>query len=93
MDEHSLDLEIELIESSLLPAERLRRDGDSFEISSEDSKLAIHFQTASGYPAKDVVSLEIKGSEIGREEAEGWRSWVDGRLEEWDNTEEWVGDS
>jgi hypothetical protein len=90
MNDGPLDLELELIESSLLPAERLRRDGDSCEISSEDSKLVICFQTTSRYPAKDAVELEIKGSEVGREEAEGWKKWVNERLREWDTTEEQV---
>jgi len=88
MEENSLDLEIELIESSLLPAERLARNGDSFEITSDDSKLVVHFEATSEYPAKEALVLEIKGSEIGREEAEGWRHWVDERVAEWDNTEE-----
>jgi len=88
MDENSLDLEIELIESSLLPSERLNRDGDSFEISSDDSKLVIQFRAASSYSAKEAVYLDIKGSEIGREEAEGWNQWVTARISDWDNTEE-----
>lgn len=98
-DDNSLDLEIELITSSLLPAETLSESSLSpagqaasgsrdFEIRSSDSSLWLHIVISEGYPDKQAVRVEIKGDEIGRDEAEGWRGWVEDRMSSWQTEEE-----
>lgn len=91
----SLDLEIELLQSSLLAGETLEVDDGNgslparvIDITSSASKLAVHVNIGPGYPAASSLQLEVKGPEIGREDAEGWRSWVKDCLSEWDETAE-----
>jgi hypothetical protein len=86
-----LDLEIELIESSLLPSETLVVDSHDprvINISSTASKLALHVTLGESYPAKESLKIEVKGPEIGREEAEGWRTWVQEKMEDWNANDE-----
>jgi hypothetical protein len=82
-----LDIEIELIESSLLPDESLSRTPDGIEIKSTASKLFLHINPV-GYP--EHVVIEVKGPEIGREEAEGWKVWVEEKMKEWNSDDEYV---
>ena len=94
-DEQSpLDLEIELLQSSLLGNETLTTSssGDSriIDITSSDSKLALHVTIGKGYPKSSAIHVEIKGPEINRDEAEDWRVWVEERMSEWDETDEEV---
>lgn len=88
-----LDLEIELIESSLLPSESLAntsRNPYVVDITSTASKLSLHITINDTYPASGSIGVEVKGPEVGREEAEGWRVWVEERLKDWDSDEEYV---
>lgn len=88
-----LDIEIELIESSLLPNETLARisqEPNIIDITSTASKLALHITINDAYPASGSIGVEVKGPEVGREEAEGWRVWVEERLKDWDSVEEYV---
>lgn len=91
-DEQSpLTLEIELLQSSLLSNEKLTTtDGDVriIDITSSDSKLAIHVVIGEGYPIASSVQIDIKGPEVNRDEAEDWKVWVDERMCEWDDTDE-----
>lgn len=91
-DEQSpFDLEIELLQSSLLGNEKLTStNGDSrvIEITSSDSKLALHVVVAEGYPRASSVQISIKGPEIHRDEAEDWKTWVEERMTDWDETDE-----
>jgi hypothetical protein len=80
-----LNLEIELIESSLLPDESLHRIQNEIEVKSTASKLALHVITDK-YPGD--VEIEIKGPEMGRDEAEDWRDFVEERMKEWNKEEE-----
>jgi hypothetical protein len=82
-----LNLEIELIESSLLPDESLNRTSTGIEVKSTVSKLVIHVNTDK-YP--EDVEIEIKGPEVGRDEAEGWRGWVEEKKKDWNKEEECV---
>ena len=82
-----LNLEIELIESSLLPDESLHRIPNGIEVKSTVSKLVLHVNTDK-YPVD--VGIEVKGPEVGREEAEGWRGWVEERMKDWNKEEEFV---
>ena len=84
--EGHLDLDIELIESSLLPDESISRITGGIEIRSTASKLVLHIST-SDYPQR--VGIEVKGSEVGRDEAEGWKVWVEERMREWNAYEEY----
>lgn len=89
----ALDAELELITSSLLPAERLTSSDPaiwprSIEIVSDDSKFSLHVSVDPGYPRDESLVVEVKGKEMGRDEAEGWRAWVDARMGERDVGEE-----
>lgn len=91
MDQSTLDLEVELIESSLLASEKVVVSGDIpriIDISSTASKLALHISVSSSYPEAGSVQVEIKGPEIGREEAEGWSTWVKDRMNDWNADDE-----
>lgn len=93
MDEEQspLDLEIELLQSSLLANESLTTaSGDPrvIDITSSDSKLALHVTLGQDYPQGSSVHLEIKGPEINRDEAEDWRIWIEERMSAWDETDE-----
>jgi hypothetical protein len=93
MDPSSLDLEIELIESSLLASEKLTVQSDNpriFDITSTASKLGLHLSIGAEYPDASSVQIEIKGPEIGREDAEGWSFWVKERMEDWNTEDEQV---
>ena len=91
-----LDAELELIEASLLPAESLTHHSSlsgwpvTFTITSTDSPLSILVALSETYPAPDGVHVEVKGSEDGREEAEGRKSWMEERMMSWDPNEEYV---
>jgi len=82
-----LNLEIELIESSLLPDESLHRIPSGIEVKSTASKLVLHVDTDK-YP--EDAGIEVKGPEVGREEAEGWREWVEERMKDWNQDDEYV---
>jgi hypothetical protein len=82
-----LNLEIELIESSLLPDESLHRIPNGIEVKSTASKLGLHVITDK-YP--EDAGIEVKGPEVGREEAEGWRCWVEEKMKDWNKEEECV---
>jgi len=82
-----LNLEFELIESSLLHDESLHRILNGIEVKSTASKLVLHVNTDK-YP--EDVAIEVKGPEVGREEAEGWRGWVEERMKDWNKEEECV---
>ncbi len=89
----ALDLELELIISALLPAEKLSssergRWPRTIDVSSDDSKFSLHAIVAPKYPASDSVKLDVKGKEMGRGEAEGWIQWVEEKLSEWNAEEE-----
>lgn len=86
MDEHqsSLDLEIELLQSSLLAEEELQATDSplprTIDITSLASRLALHIAVEEGYPAASSVRIAVKGAQINRDEAEGWRAWVQERM-------------
>lgn len=91
----ALDAELELITSSLLTAETLTASEPgtwprTFDITSDDSKLSLHAILLETYPAPGSVSIDVKGKEMGRDEAEEWREWVREKMGEWDADEEWV---
>lgn len=97
MSDNPLDVEIELIESSLLPVEQLKRldaiqDGPTqvFVITSKDSSLSLRFEIdPSGYPARDSAKIEVHGKDDGREEAEGWKRWVLERVGDWNEEDDY----
>lgn len=91
----AVDVELELITASLLPGESLIASDPAvwpriIDISSKDSKLALHVSVDEGYPESQAVIIEVKGRDIGREEAEEWKGWVHERMAEWDATSECV---
>lgn len=94
MSDSALDVEIELIESSLLPAEHLETSLDNgtrtISISSQDSDLNIRVTIAVvTYPTAESVKVEIRGANDGRDEAEGWRQWVSERMKDWSTEDEY----
>lgn len=88
-----LDTEIELTEASLLPVESLSSSARhslprTADISSTESTLRISVNISQGYPSRDAVVVEIKGADIGRDEAEEWKTKVEGMMQEWDDESE-----
>jgi hypothetical protein len=88
-----LDIEIELIQSSLLPVETLGQSGSEafprrFDVTSTESKYSLRVSVDRSYPERSAVGVEVKGLDDGREEAEGWKEWVDGIMAEWDDESE-----
>lgn len=80
--------QIELIRSSLLPAEQLVLTSDetptsllTFEILSKESTYSIHVieQDHSNVeePMLDKFKFQIRSTEMNRDEALGWEKWVD----------------
>ena len=65
MDSSTLDDEIELIASSLLPSERLEREIDGEDvvltISSEESRLSLSVIIGALYPKKGSLRITVKG--------------------------------
>ncbi|ORX40057.1 hypothetical protein BD324DRAFT_616095 [Kockovaella imperatae] len=87
-----LDDEIELIRASLLPAEELTTtDQDDWPrvltIDSKDSKLSLQLRIQQEYPSPSSLQVEIRG-DIGKDEAEEWRSWTAERLKDWQAADE-----
>ena len=90
--EENLEAELEVIAASLLPAETLTTSEPgiwprTIEITSIDSKLSLYIVIAQGYPAEQDVAIEIKGTQVGRDEAEGWRDWVGQKMLQWNADE------
>lgn len=72
-----------LIESSLLPAERLSVVDGNIVVTSEDSKFEVHVAIHGGYPALDSATFEVRRDGMGREEQIDWQGWVKERMEGW----------
>jgi hypothetical protein len=86
--EAAIDAELELITSSLLPAERLVLSDENtwprtVDITSDDSDFSLHITLLEGYPDRDAVRIDVKGSQMGRDEAGGWKSWIEGTMDDW----------
>ncbi|WVQ73212.1 hypothetical protein IAR50_002778 [Cryptococcus sp. DSM 104548] len=91
---HDIATEIELVEASLLPSETLLRDSvfsdyTEFTITSSDSQLSLSVTVEASYPEKGSVDVYIKGRNMGRDEAAGWIEWVQGKLEDWDESQDY----
>ncbi|WWC96068.1 hypothetical protein V866_002935 [Kwoniella sp. B9012] len=89
-----MDTELELISSSLLPAEQLTAsDSGSWprviDITSEDSRLSLHINVDEGYRVKHAVQIEVKSKSMGREEASGWKQRVGEEMADWDEEEDY----
>lgn len=86
----SLDTEIELITSSLLPSETFtsspRDQWPRFVVvASTSSRLTLNVRIDGQYPRSDAVKVQIKSDDMDRDEAEGWKDWVGARLKEWED--------
>nr|XP_031864232.1 uncharacterized protein CI109_000144 [Kwoniella shandongensis]KAA5531304.1 hypothetical protein CI109_000144 [Kwoniella shandongensis] len=80
--------------SSLLPAEHLTPSESgtwprTIDISSDDNELSLHVVVQEGYAGREDVTVEIKSAKMGRDEAAGWKDWVCGRMNDWDNDEDY----
>lgn len=89
----SLLTEIELIEASLLPVESLNTSSrDAFpivlEVQSSESKLRLLVGITESYPSRYAVHIEVKGENVGREEAEEWREKVETMMQDWEDESE-----
>ena len=90
----TLDAELELVRSSLLPAESLDVSDSwprEITVTSSDSLYALRIVVNERFPSRDAVALEIKGRDVGRGEGEEWRRWVEGKMDEWDEEGGYVG--
>ncbi|WVO18162.1 hypothetical protein L204_105865 [Cryptococcus depauperatus] len=91
--QHDLATELELISSSLLPAETLHLPQPGawpqlYSITSTDSNLSLAIAVNERYMGKKDVKIEVKG-DVGREEASKWERWILERMREWDEDEEY----
>lgn len=92
----TLDVELELIAASLLPSEELNAEPGStwprlFTVTNSDSRRALHVEVADQYPSRDAVKIEIKGNDVGREEATRQNARISKDQEEnWDADDEFV---
>lgn len=91
----SLDTEIELLSASLLPTETLELNDSSactairdLMITNHDSRLSIHIHVGDQYPARDAVTAEVKGNNIGRDKALEWSLRVEEAFRDWDQENE-----
>ncbi|WVF69145.1 hypothetical protein IAT40_003919 [Kwoniella sp. CBS 6097] len=91
-----LDTEIELISSSLLPAETLESDSNdqtqwprTIHVSSTDSTLSVHVTVKEGYRKKDAVTIDVKSRAMGRDEATGWQRWTEEKMAEYDESDDY----
>lgn len=87
-----LAVEVELISSSLLPKETLEVTGDAYpfiiDIRSEESDFSIQITVNDAYPKLGGIGVVVKGKNMGRDEAEGWKDWASERLMDWNDEEE-----
>lgn len=88
-----LDSEIELLIASILPSESLTSSPEGawprqLLITSSDSRFSLHIAVGEEYPDKAAVNVQIKADDLGRDEAEGWKEWVEGIMREWDDQSE-----
>lgn len=72
-----------------LQATTVERLPVQLEISSDDSRHYLNISVDGVYPAQGSVQVQVKAKDQGRDEAEGWREWVEGvmRDTEWDDSE------
>ncbi|ODN81680.1 hypothetical protein L202_02077 [Cryptococcus amylolentus CBS 6039] len=91
--QHDLAAELELVSASLLPSEILHShvsaDHTVFTVTSSDSQLSLSVTVGQGFPKKESVAVEIKGGQMGRDEAAGWIDWVQGKLDDWDEDQDY----
>lgn len=90
-----LDTELELIQASILPTETLTSSDPAacpreISIDSADSRFSLQLHITEAYPAPRAVRIQVKAADLGRDEAEGWRGWVDEVMSEWDASSECV---
>lgn len=88
-----LDTEIELLASSLLPEEELgSSDAGTWPreitITNTSTLQSLHVVVTEGYPASRAVSIQVKGNNVGREEAAKWDAEIGQLMDEWDEAEE-----
>lgn len=84
-----LDIEFELIECSLLPVESLSSSPSgqlprTAVITSTDSDYSLLLSADASYPLKTAVNVEVKGHDMGREEAEEWKERAMSMMADWD---------
>ncbi|KAL1412860.1 hypothetical protein Q8F55_000609 [Vanrija albida] len=85
----ALDTEVELISASILPAESLTSTESGgwpriVTVTNADSQRSLHITVADTYPRRGAVTIELKGNDVGREEAVEWSAQIDAFLDEWD---------
>ncbi|WWC70722.1 uncharacterized protein I206_104673 [Kwoniella pini CBS 10737] len=89
-----LDIEIELISSSLLPAENLESSPSGIwpriiDITSQDSELALHVIVDEQYKSRNDLIIEVKSPSMGRDEASKWKDIVKGKMEKWNEDDDY----
>ncbi|WVR06381.1 hypothetical protein IAU60_003412 [Kwoniella sp. DSM 27419] len=94
MTHEDLDTELELIAASLLPAESIDSSPSGswprdITITSHDSHFSLHVVTRETYRSRNAVTIEVKSGAMGRDEAAGWQAWVDTRMEDWDEEQDY----
>lgn len=92
--QNNLSTELELISASLLPAESLHYLSatsvypQEFDITNSDSGRSMHVEIHEDYPQTGSVKVGMKGNSMGRDEALGWKEWVNEKMLEWDDAQE-----
>lgn len=85
----ALDTEVELISASILPAESLASTDSGtwpriVTVTNAESQRSLHITVADAYPLRGAVTIELKGNDVGRDEAAEWSAQIDAFLDEWD---------
>ncbi|KIS02076.1 hypothetical protein L804_00334 [Cryptococcus deuterogattii 2001/935-1] len=95
LPQDNLSTELELISASLLPAESLHYSSatsvypQEFDITNSDSGRSMHVEIHEDYPRTGSVKVGMKGNSMGRDEALGWKGWVNEKMLEWDDAEDY----
>lgn len=88
----TLDAEVELIASSLLPEENLSSPSLTWPreivIANAESQRSLQITIAEEYPKRQAVTVEVKGNDIGRDAAAEWSKRINGFLDSWEDLEE-----
>ncbi|WOO77410.1 RWD domain-containing protein 2B [Vanrija pseudolonga] len=85
----ALDTEVELISASILPAESLTSTDSGawpriVTVTNAESQRSLHIAVTDAYPLRGAVTIELKGNDVGRDEAAEWSAQIDAFLDEWD---------
>ncbi|TXT15840.1 hypothetical protein VHUM_00343 [Vanrija humicola] len=91
----ALNTEVELISASILPAETLTSTDSGtwpriVTVANSESQRSLLITVSDTYPIRGAVTIELKGNDVGRDEAVEWSAQIDAFLDEWDEGDGYV---